>query len=92
MHARRSMGDFDLRPSGPHAKSCQRAPPLLEEIERELVIALVLRNMNTGAYDRDGSWRDRREGGGLDEVRSMNCAVACPEAAEAEVEAVGAPI
>ena len=36
--------------------------PLLEEIERELEIALVLRHMDTGAYDRDGSWRDSRQG------------------------------
>src|ERR1700734_594063 len=88
--ARRSMGDFDLRASRPHAKSCQRVPPLLEEIERELEIALVLRNMNRGAYDRDGSWRDSRQGGGLDEAGPMNRAVACPGGAEAEVRKLAA--
>jgi hypothetical protein len=33
--------------------------PLLEEIERELEIALVLRYMNTCVYDRDVSRRRR---------------------------------
>jgi hypothetical protein len=64
--------------------------PLLEEIEGELEIALILRYMNTGVYDRDVSWRNRREGRGLDKPGSMNRAIAGPEAAEAEVRILGA--
>ena len=90
MYSRRSVGDFDLRASGPNAKSCQRVRPLLEEIEREFEISLVPRYVNTGAYDRDISWRDRQDGRGLDEAGPMNRAVAGPEAAETEVRKLAA--
>ncbi len=83
------MGDFDLRASRPHAKAGQRVRPHLEEIEREFVVALFLRRLNTGAYDRDGSRCDSRQGGSFDEAGPMNRAVACPQDAEAEVRMLG---